>query len=327
MRVTKFLLLVTALLVLVLPTAAQEMTPEATTSAALGEPIIINLAALLPEGVEYDAANDRFLFGSLSQGTIFQIEEGGEAEPFIEDEDLVSTVGIHVDAANNRLLVSNSDSSMFSDPSATGTAQLAAYDLETGERLFLADLGALLPDNRHFANDVTIDADGNAYVTDSFSPVIYRVDMDGNAEIFIESDRLTSDNFGLNGIDYHPDGYLLAAVSGSAAVYKIPLDDPEGLTEVALSEPLAIDGMVLSPDGSRFYAVADTFSGAGGQQLVEVTSDDDWATATVTNRAETGGEATTVALRDGAPHFINVYFGNPQAEQYEIVPVTFEGVE
>lgn len=325
MRVTRLLLFIVVLSVLVLPAMAQEVTPEATAAA---EPVIINLAALLPEGVEYDAANDRFLFGSLSQGTIHQIQEGGEAEPFVEDEDLVSTVGIHVDAANNRLLVTNSDSGIFSDPSASGMAGLAAYDLETGERLFLADLGALLPEGRHFANDVTVDADGNAYVTDSFSPAIYRVDMDGNAEIFIEDERLTtSDGIGLNGIDYHFDGYLLASLGGSESVLKIPLDDPAALTEVELSEPMAIDGMILTPDGSAFYAVADTFSGGHKQELVEVTSEDDWATATITNRAETGGDATTVALRDGVPYYINVYFGNPQAEQYEIVPVTFEGME
>jgi sugar lactone lactonase YvrE len=322
MRFKGILLFVIVLFALALPAAGQDMTPEATQAA--GEPIVINQAGLLPEGVEYDAAHDRFLFGSLSQGTIYQITEGGKAEPFIEDKDLVSTVGIHIDTANNRLLVSNSDSAVFSDQTAAGKAGLAAYDLNTGERLFLADLGALLPDNRHFANDMTVDADGNAYVTDSFSPVIYRVDMEGNAEIFIQDEQLTNENFGLNGIDSHPNGYLLAAVAGSAAVFKIPLDDPESLIAVELSEPLSIDGMALTPDGSTFYAVATPFSGA--QELVEVMSDDDWATASVTNRIETGGSATTVALRDGVPYYINAKLNDPQAQQYEIVPVSFEAV-
>ncbi len=322
MRFRGTLLLVIALFVLALPAAAQDATPEATQTA--GEQIVINQAGIRPEGVEYDAAHSRFLFGSLSEGTIFQLEEGGEAEPFIEDEDLVSTVGIHIDAANNRLLVCNSDAGVFSDSNATGMAGLAAYDLDTGERLFIADLGALLPDNRHFANDVTVDADGNAYVTDSFSPVIYRVDMEGNAEIFIENEMLTNENFGLNGIDFHPDGYLLAAVGGSSSVVKIPLDDPDSLAAVELSEPLSIDGMVLAPDGGAFYAVATTSNGT--QELVEVISDDDWATATVTSRVETGGNATTVTLRDGIPYYINAKLGDPEAQQYEIVPVMFEAV-
>jgi sugar lactone lactonase YvrE len=310
-----------ALLLFALPAFAQEATPEAVMEA-----IVVEQPGILPEGVEYDAEGGRFLFGSLSQGTIFQLPDGGAAEPFIEDEELASTVGIHIDRTNNRLLVSNSNPAVFSDPEEQGMAGLAAYDLESGERLFLTDLGGLFPDGRHFANDVTSDAEGNAYVTDSFSPVIYRVDPEGNAEIFVEDDQLSNEQVGLNGIDFHPDGYLLAAVSGGGTIFKIPLDDPSALSEVQLSEPLSIDGMVLSEDGSVLYAVAYTGAEGAMQELVEVTSEDDWTTAEVTARIETGGGATTVALREGVPYYINAYLNNPAAEQYEIVPVTFNAV-
>lgn len=307
-----------ALLTLTLPVLAQETTLEE---------IVIEVQGILPEGVEYDAEGERFLFGSLTEGTIRQITEGGEAEPFIEDEDLVSSVGIHIDTANNRLLVANSDVSiLMGGGDGNGMAMLGAYDLETGERLFMADLGALLPDTPHFANDVAVDASGNAYVTDSLTPAIYIVDMRGNAEIFLLDQQLMGGSFGLNGIDVHPDRYLLVA-SGSS-LYKIQLDDSSELTEVELSEPLSIDGMVLTEDGTTLYAVAATgdLTTGGLQEVVEVTSEDSWETAEVISRIETGGNATTLALRDGIPYFINVYFGNPQAEQYEIVPVTFEAV-
>lgn len=312
-----------ALLLFALPVFAQETTPEFVMEA-----IVVEQPGILPEGVEYDAEVGRFLFGSLSQGTIFQLPDGGTVEPFIEDEELASTVGIHIDRTTNRLLVSNSNSAVFSDPEEQGMASLAAYDLETGERLFLTDLGALFPDGRHFANDVTSDDEGNAYVTDSFSPVIYRVDPEGNAEIFVEDDQLSNEQVGLNGIDFHPDGYLLAAVSGGGTIFKIPLDDPSALTEVQLSEPLSIDGMVLSDDGSVLYAVARSSAGGGEplQELVELTGEDDWESAEVTARIETGGGATTVALREGVPYYINAYLNNPAAEQYEIVPVTFNAV-
>jgi sugar lactone lactonase YvrE len=312
-----------ALLLLALPAFAQEATPEAVMEA-----IVVEQTGVLPEGVEYDAEGGRLLFGSLSQGTIFQLPDGGIVEPFIEDEELVSTVGIHIDRANNRLLVSNSDRAVFSDSESQGMAALAAYDLETGERLFLTDLGGLYPEGRHFANDVTSDDEGNAYVTDSFSPVIYRVDPDGNAEIFVQDDRLSSEQFGLNGIDFHPDGYLLAAVTGSGSIVKVPLDDPTALTDVQLSEPLSIDGMVLTPEGSVLYTVALTSSDGGEmvQELVEVISEDGWETAEVTARIETGGGATTVTLRGGVPYYINAYLDNPQATQNEIVPVTFNAV-
>lgn len=313
----------TALLLLALPVSAQDAELEANQ-----EPIVFELPNVQPEGVVYDEAGARFLFGSLTQGTIFEITEGGVPEPFIEDDQLSSTVGIHIDAANNRLLVPNSEAGVFTDPSALGAAGLASYDLESGERIFYADLAALLPEGRHFVNDVTVDADGNAYVTDSFSPVIYKVDLEGNAEVFLEDDQFTSETFGLNGIDYHPDGYLLAAVTGNGALFKIPLDDPSTFSEVVLSEPLGIDGMVLLPDGGAFYAVATTFeeSPEGMQSLVGVSSSDDWATGEVTARTDTGGNATTIALRDGIPYYINAYLNDTTIEEYQIVPGIFEAV-
>ncbi len=285
-----------------------------------------------PEGIEWDAEGGRFLTGSLAEGTIFEIADDGTVTPFIEDEDLASTIGIHIDHTDNRLLVCNSDASVFSDPEAAGIAQLGIYDLATGERLQFADLGALLEEgNRHFCNDVTSDAEGNAYVTDSLSSVIYQVTPDGEASILVEDERLTNEMIGLNGIDYHPDGYLLAAVAGAGAIFKIPLDDPETLTQVELSEPFGVDGMVLHPNGN-LIAVATTFNEdeTTNSELLEVASEDDWASAEIVHRAPLDAtlSPTTVALRDEIPYVIHAHFnemgGETPVEAFEILRVDFE---
>src|SRR5215213_1773212 len=104
----------------------------------LSEKMIIQRPGLDPECIEYDAAHERFLLGSLSEGTIFEVTDDGTITPFIEDEDLVSSVGIEVDG--DRLLVTNSDRNVFKSATAEGKASLYAYDLETGERLFAVDL-------------------------------------------------------------------------------------------------------------------------------------------------------------------------------------------
>lgn len=288
----------------------------------LPKEIVFEQAGILPEGVEYDAEGERFLVGSLAQGTIFEVTDDGTIKPFIEDEDLVSTVGIEIDEANNRLLVTNSDSSVFFQPDAKGMAALAAYDLESGERLFYVDLGELYADGvKHFANDVAVDGDGNAYVTDSFSPVIYKVDAEGKAEVLVESEQFANDFIGLNGIEYIPDGYLLAAVTGSAVLFKVPLDDPEAISQVEVEGLGGIDGMARAEDGS-LYAVSN---GQDSQEIVHFTSDDDFATATIEARVATSGNATTVAVRGDAAYYVNAYLQNPAAEQYEIVLAEFEG--
>ena len=54
-------------------------------------------------------------------------------------------------------------------------ARLLAFDLATGKKQHAVELDKLV-EGQHFCNDMTIDGDGNVFVTDSFSPVIYRVD-------------------------------------------------------------------------------------------------------------------------------------------------------
>lgn len=293
--------------------------------------ILAQHPSLHPEGIEWDAANGRFLTGSLAEGTIFAIADDGTVTPLIEDAEFINTIGIHIDRATDRLLVCNSEVAAFNDPELPGTAQLGIYDLNTGERLQYVDLGALLPEGRHFCNDVTVDAEGNAYGTDTFSPVIYQVTPEGEASIFVQDDQLGNENGGLNGIDFHPDGYLLAAIIGSASLFKIPLDDPASLTQVELSEPFSADGIVLNSAGN-LIAKATTFNEdeTTNSELLEVASEDDWASAEIVQRAalDAALAPTTVALRDDVPYVVhahfNEFFGGQPVDEFEIMRVNFE---
>lgn len=313
------------------PIFAQETTEPPT---ALPDQVTFEAAGLLPEGVEWDGRHERFVVGSLAQGTIHLVADDGTLTPFIEDEALIASVGLEVDEFNGRLLVAVGEASVFFNPAAQGLAGVAAYDLLTGERLFYTDLGALLPEGRHFANDLALDTLGNVYITDSFSPVIYIVDINGSADILVEDDRFGSDFIGLNGIEYVPGadgviGFLLVGVTGSAALYKVPLEAPEEITPVELRDAdgevvtFAIDGMALLPDG-RLAAVANYEE---RQEIVLIRSDDEFMTATLDARLETTDAATTLAIRDEQVYFINAYLGNPLQATYEIVRAVFEGRE
>lgn len=293
------------------------------------ELVVIRREGLHPEGIEWDAENGRFLVGSFTEGTVFEIADDGTITPFIEDEDLITSLGIHIDQETGRLLVTNSE--VAEEPEATGKAQLGIYDLNTGERLHLVDLGSLVEGGRHLANDVTSDPEGNAYVTDSLSPVIYKVTPDGEASIFAESEEFASETFGLNGIEYHPDGYLLVARSEPGALYKIPLDDPKAITQVALDEAFSPDGILLHPNGN-LMVVAITFNedGSSNSEVLEIASDDHWESAAIVQRAPTNPDfsASTITLREGTPyviysHFNELFTGQSVAE-FEIARIDFQ---
>jgi sugar lactone lactonase YvrE len=266
--------------------------PAPAPAAAGGEVITAERGGFIPEGIEYDEDNGRFLTGSLAEGTIFVIERDGRVVPFVMDEELVSSVGIEVDEDRDRLLVANSNSAVFGDQNATGHAKLGVYDLMTGARLAMVDLGATVgADARHFANDVTVDGEGNAYVTDSFANAIYRVTPDYQASVMHRFTDLAQGDL-LNGVVYHDGGYLLA-VAGQK-IFKVPVANPAGTAEVNVGEPIGgQDGIVLTRDGRLVV----TSNSATEPRLVAFRSADDWMTAQRVGVATlTGGAATTVAV-------------------------------
>lgn len=303
------------LLVLILP-----MGVALAQSDTLPEVIEMQRPGFTPEGVEWDAERERFLVGSLIEGTIFAVDDDGTLTPWIEDDELLSSVGIEVDAERDRLLVANSEVAIFSDETIQGNISLGIYDLETGERLHLVPLSDLYPDGRHFANDVAVDADGSAYVTDSFSPVIYKVEVDGSASIFVEDERLGNPFFGLNGIAYHPDGYLITNVAGAGELYKIPVDDPAGMTLVEMDAGVIGDGMIFHPDGS-LIVVSGSING-----VYRIISEDDWATASLDQTAHLSDAATTAAVREETVYALYAHLDRMGGSQevYEIVRVNFE---
>lgn len=299
---------------------------KAEAGTALPAMVRIREPGLHPEGIEWDGRRGRFLVGSVTRGTVTAVRDDGSHEPFVEDGALTGSIGIHIDGGRDRLLVMNANPGALRDDSKKGQAKLGAYDLATGERIYMADL-APLAGGRHFGNDVTAAPDGTAYVTDSLSPVIYRVSPEGEPSVLVEDERLGGDGFGLNGIDYHPDGYLVVAMAGDRTFYRISPDDPEAMTEISLSEPVQADGIVFRSPG-ELAVVANTFRGEESRrEVLLLESGDGWESATVTRREAAPLEPTTAAVRNGAVYAVTPHFGRMGGEEpvevFEIFRVNF----
>jgi sugar lactone lactonase YvrE len=301
-------------------------SPEAETTESPGEApaaapaelparIVAERGGFIPEGVEYDAERGRLLTGSLSEGDIFQIDGDGRVTAVITDPELLSSVGIEVDAPRDRLLVANSDRAVF-EGAAPGQARLGVYDLNTGTRLAMVDLAATIPNApanaAYFANDAVSAPDGTIYVTDTMQNVIYRVTSDYQASVWHRFPP--SDGLGLNGIVHHPSGYLL--VAGGSVLYKVPVSDPAATTPVTLPEAVeGQDGMVWTSDG-RLAIVSNSES-----RVVALSSNDDWATAQLAGVAPFTGQGTTGAVVGDDIYVVQPHFAD--AEPPVVERVTF----
>ncbi len=279
-------------------------TETAATGPALPASIVAERGGFIPEGIEFDETNQRILAGSLSEGSIFEIHPDGRVSAVVTDPELVSSVGIEVDEPRGRLLVANSDRSVF-EGAGNGQAKLGVYDLATGDRIAMVDLAASIADAgpglSHFANDVAVSADGTAYVTDTMAGIVYRVDLDHRASVLYRPD--TPGPPGYNGIEVHPAGYLL--VAAGSTLWKIPLGDPAEASPVVLPEEVpGQDGMVWTADG-RLAIVSNSTD-----RVVALTSRDDWATAEFAGVATYRPQATTVAVVGEDLYVVHPHFAD-----------------
>ena len=294
-------------------------------------------AGLYPEGVEWDASNKRFLVSSIHKGEIGSVNDDGTYWVFAKDSRMISSVGMEIDAKRDRVLVCNADAgaAVKSSPKTAGkVAALAVFQLSTGKLTHYVDLAKNL-EGGHFCNDITIDKDGTAYITDSFSPIIYKVDPNYNASVLLKNNAFTGKSFNLNGIVVK-DNYLLVVKMNSGQLFKIPLNKPDAFHEVILKEKIeGADGLIWAADGS-LIVIANNNAHVGvpastaTNAVIKLTSNDNWASASVAGKSGTGDVfATTGTLRDNQLYvmhaMLHVLF-NPetkhQLEEFKIVKYT-----
>jgi len=190
------------------------------------------------------------------------------------DSGLRSTYGMKIHPDGKRLFVCVSDAnySKFSTPDTKmKLMRLISVDLATGKRLADIDLSGLKA-GPHFANDLTFDKNNNIYITDSYADAIYKVDAQGKASLFSASPLFKTDGIGINGIVYHPDGFLLVDNTGTGALYKVDLANPENVQQIKSNQFfIGADGLLLSDTNSLTVVV-----NGGNDKIYKLKTDDNW---------------------------------------------------
>jgi sugar lactone lactonase YvrE len=251
---------------------------------------VINLtpARFFPEGVTVDNGGN-FYVGSMELGSIYKATASDvEAKPFIEPDaknKLVSVIGVYADDATGTLWVCSSDAGNGAR-AGTAPAAIKKFQLSTGAFVKSFDwpapsanalTEAMTKGVNGFCNDLTVDADGNLYATDSWYPRVLRLKAGGNAlEEWLVSDVFPQDQWHLNGIDIDQTSNTMYVVENHpGALYSIPIET-DGSAGVVTAITTSRD--LLGPDGLKVLApnllvTAEGQNNGGGVALLRLDGD------------------------------------------------------
>ncbi|MER6009609.1 SMP-30/gluconolactonase/LRE family protein [Streptomyces bluensis] len=261
---TSALAVVTAL---ALAPASPSVSPSVSPSATpLPEHYVLPGDRAFPTGMAYDPRSGHFYVGSAENGTFYR---GHVRKPTVrvwspDGQDGRSfTSGMTVD----------SEGRLYAGGGGTGTLRI--YDTDTASGAPLATLHGA---EGGFVNEVTVAADGTAYVTDSFKPVVYRLTEDDagqwKLEHWLDADASGVDwvegQHNLNGIVAIGSRHLLTVQSNTGKLWRI--DRLTGtITEVDLDGHTLRNGDALVWREDRLYVTqGNLYADPGAEPQVAV---------------------------------------------------------
>jgi sugar lactone lactonase YvrE len=304
--------------------AAQQAVPASTALPGGGRVFALPAGGGFPEGIAYDAATGDFYVGSTVDGTIYRGNvERGTVDVFVPGQPGRVAVGLAF-AEGGRLFVAGGD-----------TGAVAVYDTGTGQQL-LEVANGLAPNT--FLNDVDVSPSGDAYITDSFNPLLFRlpataipagvgtpapVPTKDALEVFVDFTTtgfdLVQSGFNANGIVATPDGrFLLIVQTNTGALYRV---------DTATGETIQVDlGQGSLPGGDGLELAEQTLWVVRGGQITRVELSPDFATGTVgASFADPSfTDPTTLAGFDGCLLVVNSQFSQQQGQPQ--LPFTVSGV-
>jgi hypothetical protein len=212
-------------------------TAEAATQKV--ESIPVPGTKAFPESIT--STSDGALFvGRLGDGGIVRVNpRTDESTVFIQPgaAGSRSISGVFADEASSTLWACSNDLSALGG-SAAGSdtwSALKSFDLNTGD----AKHSFSLPGSHAFCNDITVDAKGSVYVTDSANPTILKLSRSATTfEVFAQDPAFSppqNGGAGLDGIAFGSDGNLYVTTYAAGELLRVEVKDGRALRVTKLS--------------------------------------------------------------------------------------------
>lgn len=204
--------------------------------------------AVAPDGTVYT--------GSYATGAIWAIApDGATVREVPNTRDTIGAVsGLALAADGTLLVVDQGDT----DPRTVGGALWRV--IQDGNNATVSEFGALPAGDRFIApNDIALDGEGRAYVTDPGTNQIWRFNADGtDGAVWWVAPTSTETRQAITGIAYDPTREAMLVTDPEInRITQLPLDGGDALVLYEHGEranPPGFDGLTVAPDGTIYAA-------------------------------------------------------------------------
>lgn len=296
-----------------------------------------------PEGISIDQRNGIIYTGSMGNSGI-QLTENGISNYFLNplsSDVSINVLGTTIDKKNNRLWVCSNDINAFFSNKELHP-MISVFDLSS-KSLIKKFTANDIPNNiSPFLNDVILDNDGNAYISNTADNAIVRISSDlQNLIVWNNFPLAPKDRYYiLNGIEVTKNQknlivstYKSSDEKSMATLFKVNTENGS-ITEIKCSsneESFAASGI----DGIVFIDEFSLIGVSGNGKLLKIDFNSEYSNATITD-ISTGTAAepylnkpATVAIYNKKLYVTNAqalnYFSQEETiKPFEIVEIPFE---
>ena len=228
-----------------------ELMQKAGEPMGESEPVFtLPESVLMPETIAWDESRQKFLIGTLVEGSVFAVSKDGQVSELIKANDENGMWGVFdilVDQTRNRLWVSSAATRMFANfsPADKGLSALFEFDLETLD--LLGRYPVPVDDRPHILGSMVLDSAGGVYILDRSLPILYRKPA---GESKLKAVMASRDMVSARGLAMQPDNSIIYAADREMGILVIDIKGGRA-AKLGLPDTLnlgGIDGLYLWND-------------------------------------------------------------------------------
>jgi len=192
-------------------------------------------SVVFPETISWDESRQKFLIGTLDEGSILAVGEDGQVTELLkanEENGMWAVFDILVDQARNRLWVTSAAVPVFSgfDAVDKGRSALFEFDLKTLE--LIRRYPVPVDGRPHILGNMALGPKGDIFIVDRVLPIIYSKSAD---EQKLKAVMASRDMISMRGIAIQPDGSVMYVADREMGI--LVVDNHNGSCVLSLTQP------------------------------------------------------------------------------------------